>query len=214
MSIVKNTPPVRAIKSFLVGDEFDNKLLEDFYNFHTDVVSSDSSEAIIYINSCGGDVTVLNSIIGLMSTNEVIYHTVNLGLAASAGCLLCGLGHVRWASPLSTFLFHDAMSYQDGNKKQIKENQEWMNSCLENIFTLFASRTKKNLQWWEDNAYKNSTNDFCFQPQQALDFGVVDAIGVPKIRSQYDQYIEYPQDVIDTLTKKNKVRKTKTSVKK
>ena len=99
-------------------------------------------------------------------------------------------------------------------KKQIKENQEWMNSWLENIFTLFASRTKKNLQWWEDNAYKNSTNDFCFQPQQALDFGVVDAIGVPKIRSQYDQYIEYPQDVIDTLTKKNKVRKTKTSVKK
>lgn len=199
-----------SIKTFLISGEFNDDLLKDFYEFHSEIVADGDPEAIIYINSFGGYISCLNTILGLMATTNTIFHTVNLSESFSAACLLCGMGGIRWASPLSTFLFHDSSTYHEGNKQQIRERVEWEEEYMKPLFEMFSKRTKKPLKWWLDKAYVTKNNDLCFTPKQALEYGVIDIIGIPKLIKQHDCYIEYPQEFLDRHDKTKKVEsKTK-----
>jgi len=198
-----------CIKTFLIGEDFDAPLLEKFLVFHNKVVADSDTEAIIYINSFGGNMDVLSSIISLIQSTDVIYHTVNIGCCCSAACLLAGLGTIRWASSISTYLFHDYLVTMNGNKKQIMENMQWNDEFAKKMFDVFSKRTNKNLSWWLENAYNKKTHNFCFDAKKAIEFGVADIIGLPKVKNQLNSYIEYPSGFLNKFQKKIKSEKIK-----
>lgn len=180
------------IKSFLVSGEFNGELLADFVKFHRDCVSKDVREAFIYINSPGGDVTTYLSIQALMRSDEIIYHTIALGRACSAGCLLVAMGDFRWALPETLFMFHDASVFLWGKQREIEESHQINKAWLTKVLESFAKETNKPLSFWLEMAYEKNSGDLYFDSQTALEWGLIDYIGVPEITKNPPFSVDLP----------------------
>lgn len=180
------------IKHFNIFGVFDETLLRNFVDFHRQCFDEGVSEAFIYINSPGGSVFVFEGIQSIMNSGEVSYHTINIGAACSAGCLLMAQGSFRWAQPNSSFMFHDAASIAWGKMKEIDEMQEVTKIQVEKSMRVFADQTKKTVKWWMNKAYNKKTGDFWFSALEALEYGVIDCIGVPTITRNAPVHVDIP----------------------
>lgn len=185
----------QKIKHFNIFSCFDDNILKEFVNFHRECFDEGVTEAFIYINSPGGSVFVFEGIQAIMNSGEVSYHTINIGAACSAACLLMAQGSFRWAQPNSTFMFHDAASVAWGKMKEIDEMQEVTKKQIEKSMRIFADQTKKSVKWWMDKAYNKKTGDFWFDAREALELGVIDCIGIPTITRNPPVHVDIPINV-------------------
>ena len=107
---------------FLCKGTFNDNMLEDFMEFYTDSINHE--DAYIFINSWGGNVCALNSMLSLMENSPTRFHTVAVGDAFSCGCLLLAGGDVRYATDRATVMLHDISCMLRGQPDQIKEDLE------------------------------------------------------------------------------------------
>ena len=59
-----------------------------------------------------------------------------------------------------------------------------MKKHSKDLMTRFAKRTKHPLKWWMDEADKKKTRDLWFNHKEALKWGVIDHVGIPKVHKQ------------------------------
>jgi ATP-dependent Clp protease protease subunit len=169
----------RKIPTWLCG-EFDESLLEGFIEFYNKAVATGATDAIIYIDSVGGYVHVCNSILAMIESSSIRFHTVVLGEACSCGLVLLGGGDVRYAAERSQLLFHDISFGAYGNPDQVEHNAARAKEFGKQLLTRFAKRTKKTYKWWMDKTKENPDRDYWFYAKEALELGVVDHIGIPR----------------------------------
>lgn len=181
-----------AIKTFLVKGTFDDDMLGEFLTFHTDCIRQGVTEAFLYVDSPGGYCHTFSSMQALMRDGNVTYHTIALGHACSCGCLLMAMGNIRWASPEASFMFHDASSVSWGKQKEMKESIEDSEKMLSRLLKLYASQTKMPLEFWMEKSYARATGDLYFSADEALEWGVVDFIGLPVVGKNTPFYVDLP----------------------
>jgi ATP-dependent protease ClpP protease subunit len=196
------------IKSFLIKGTFDDSMLSDFLSFHRECVQRGISEAFLYIDSPGGYVHTFTSMQALVRSGEVLYHTIALGHACSAACFMTAMGNFRWAIPECNFMFHDAAWIDYGKTRELKESLEQHERSLKRTLQLFADQTKKPLEFWMEKAYEKYSNDFYFTAEEALEWGLIDFIGVPVIERQHPFFVSLP---VDPETFKQKIQSRKES---
>ena len=169
----------RRVPTFLCGSDFNNSMLEKFVSFYNVCVADGTKDAIIYIDSPGGYVTVCNSMLSLMENTDIKFHTVCIGTAASCGLALLAGGDVRYATDRADIMFHDIAAGTWGHPDQMEDDIERMKKLGERFLKKFADKTKKTYKWWMDQYMKNPNRAFWFGANQAKTYGVVDKIGVP-----------------------------------
>ena len=185
------------IHRYIISGEFDDELCKDFLTFHCGCIKSGVTEALLYINSPGGYLNALSTMINLVSSGEVAYHTIAMGQACSAACVLTAFGTFRWAVPETVFLFHDASYGAYGNQKQLEESVVAQKAFTDKIMARFATQTNKDLDFWMNMAYSRHTNDFYFDSEKALEYGLIDFIGMPTIVQQSQYVVELPIDMVE-----------------
>lgn len=76
----------------------------------------------LYINSCGGSVYAMNSIVDTMNLIKSPVHTYNIGLAASAAgiILLNGEKGHRYATPNATTMLHQPIGGAEGSSMDVE----------------------------------------------------------------------------------------------
>jgi len=210
MSEVITQTGTSEIKSFLVKGTFDDGMLSDFLTFHRECIAHGVKEAFVYIDSPGGAVHTFASMQALMRSGEVAYHTIVMGHACSAGCLLTAMGNFRWAIPETMFMFHDASSIAWGKQRDIKETVEWNEKWLERVFGIFAEQTKQPLEFWLEKAYSKSSGDLYFTAEEAKEWGMIDFIGVPLVERSPQFFVELPTDA-ETFAAESEFRSHKSS---
>lgn len=146
-----------------------SKLLElDYYNNY---------EITVLINSDGGDVESMYSILDAFSIIESPIKTICIGNAYSAAAVLLAAGNKRYSFPNSRIMIHGVQSSikedsQLAFEKHIKEIEK---DNLK-LYTLLSKLTKKSL----DKISKDCIRDKFFTPEQALKYGLIDEILKPK----------------------------------
>ena len=183
------------IRNFLIKGSFEDSMLCEFITFHRGCVKDGVSEALLYIDSPGGSVSTYLSIQALMASDEVLYHTIALGSACSAACLLTAFGSFRWAIPETCFMFHDASSVAWGKQQEMRETIEWNEKWLKRVFDGFAKETKKPLSFWLDFAYSKHSGDLFFTSEEALEWGLIDYIGLPTIQKHAPCTVDLPTTI-------------------
>lgn len=183
------------IPRYIISGVFDNDLCKDFLTFHTEAVRKGVTEAFLYINSPGGYLHSLSTMINLVSSGEIAYHTIAMGEACSAACILTAFGTFRWAVPETVFLFHDVSYGTWGNQKQIEEEVVTQKMFAEKIMARFAKQTNKSSDFWLDMAYSRHTNDFYFDSDKAVEYGLIDFVGMPSIVKQSQFVVELPVEM-------------------
>lgn len=159
---------------------------------------------IIYIDSYGGMVDSLASMIETIDEvpNPII--TVAMGKAMSCGAILLSHGDLRWIGTHSRVMIHEVSSGTGGDVHDMYADAVETKRLNKYFLGLLAKNC--GIKGGYDGLRKlikaRDGRDIYLDAQAALKFGIVDAIGTPAIRS----YTAF--DISTTPPKQNLLKKS------
>jgi ATP-dependent Clp protease protease subunit len=140
--------------------------------------SVDKMDITMHIDSPGGSVKSGLSIVDVMDYISCDIRTVNTGMAASMGSVLLGAGTKGKRSSLrfSKTMLHQTSGGAGGNIQDARINfVEWekVNKILFELLGGYCGKDPKQVEL-------DATRDFWLDAQEAVDYGIIDEIVVPK----------------------------------
>src|SRR5690606_36197621 len=135
-------------------------------------------EISLYINSPGGVVTSGLAIYDTMQHIRPPVATVCLGQAASMGSLILTAGEkgMRFALPHSRIMVHQPSGGFQGQATDIEIHARETLAIREKLNMIYVKHTGRSLKEVQDALER----DNFMSPERALEFGLVDHVGVPR----------------------------------
>lgn len=161
--------------------EFTEESAREFCKNLFEKSEKDSAQPIvIYIDSFGGCIDSLVTMITAIDSipNKVI--TVCMGKAMSAGAVLLSHGDIRYISQYGRVMVHEASGGLGGNVNDIKNEVKELEVLNEMMLGVIAQNCGKKISNIKQ-MFTNKRRDVYMGAQDALEFGIVDKIGLPKI---------------------------------
>jgi ATP-dependent Clp protease protease subunit len=158
-------------------------LTEDFNDQMASVIvsqllylqSEDSQKEIkMYINSPGGSISSMWSIIDTMNTIKPDVSTVCIGMAASAASLTLATGAKgkRYILPHAEVMIHQPLGGAEGQASDIEIRAKHIIRTKELLHKFMAEKTGQNIK----KITKDMDRDFWMTAAEALEYGIVDKI--------------------------------------
>jgi ATP-dependent Clp protease protease subunit len=129
-------------------------------------------EISLYINSPGGEVYSGLAIYDTMQYLKAPVNTICVGLAASMGAVLLTAGKKRMALPHSRIMIHQPLGGAQGQAADIEiQGKEilTLREVINEILMKHTGRTKADIE-------KATDRDRFFNPYEAKEFGLIDAV--------------------------------------
>ena len=127
---------------------------------------------LVMIDSPGGSVEVLTSIIGTMKISKTPVYTCCYCTAYSAAADLLACGHKRFALPMTSIMFHAGSASYQGSQNDIDKAKKFFDAMGKRITNEVNSRTKFDTKFLR----KLKTDDMYMNEEEALNYGVIDEI--------------------------------------
>jgi len=139
---------------------------------------------VIIINSYGGEVYSLLSMIDLIKTAEKPVCTISNGKAISCGAVLlsCGTKGYRYAGELSDIMIHEASQGDHGKNTDIQNSAEQLKKLNDMLMRILAENSgKKNKNFFIKMLKKKSNVDMFLTAVECKKLGLIDHVGTPKL---------------------------------
>lgn len=127
---------------------------------------------LIMIDSPGGSVEVLASIIGAIKISKTPIHTCCYCTAYSAAADLLACGHKRFALPMTAIMFHAGSACYQGSQNDINKAKKFFDNMGKRVTDEVNSRTKFDAKFLR----KLKTDDMYMDEEEALKLEVIDEI--------------------------------------
>ena len=140
----------------------------------------------VVIDSYGGSVYSLLSMVDTIKNIGVPVATVAKGKAMSAGALLlsCGTEGMRYATPNSTILIHDVSSMASGKVGDIVVEAAEAERLNKLLFTMLAKNVGKPDNYFTDLIFGKGRVDIYLTPDDALKHNIINKIGDPQLKTK------------------------------
>ena len=174
-----------------------NKFTEDSAKkFHQEMAMAHSSgqKVIpIVIDSYGGQVYSLMSMIAAITASELPVATIVEGKAMSCGAVLLSFGEdgMRFADPNATIMIHDVSSGAFGKIEEMKADVKEAERLDEKIFTMMARNCGKKDDYFKKKVFNKKHADWFMDAQEAKKNGLVNHLRVPKLSIKVDVDIDF-----------------------
>ena len=132
----------------------------------------DKADISLYLNTPGG---IVSAGLGIYDTMQLISPNVNTictGLAASMGSILLVAGKERSILPHARVMIHQPLGGISGQASDILIEAEEIKKCRDELCSILAEHTKQPF----DKVFQDMDRDHWFNPQEAVDCGLVDKI--------------------------------------
>ena len=132
----------------------------------------DKADISLYLNTPGG---IVSAGLGIYDTMQIISPKVNTictGLAASMGSILLSAGEKRSILPHARVMIHQPLGGVTGQASDIIIEAEEIRKCRDGLCNILAEHTKQPF----DKVFQDMDRDHWFNPQEAVDYGLVDKI--------------------------------------
>lgn len=126
----------------------------------------------IFINSIGGDVQVLWSLINVMLLSKTPIHTIAYCNALSAAAILLIAGHKRYAIPGSAILIHSGSCSLNGDVEKVESAKRFYDNLSKKVNAFILERTNIS----EKELKKKSSSDWYLTAEEALNYHIVDKL--------------------------------------
>lgn len=141
------------------------------------LMSEDSVTPVtININSQGGCTFSMFGVVDAFASCSSPINTHCNGTAMSAAAIILASGTgIRSITPNSTVMVHRSYSANDLNELSPEErasHQKLDKKLNSRLFALLPQKSNRDAKFWE----KNTKGDFFLEPQEALEYGIVDQI--------------------------------------
>ena len=132
----------------------------------------DKADISLYLNTPGG---IVSAGLGIYDTMQIISPKVNTictGLAASMGSILLAAGEERSILPHARVMIHQPLGGISGQASDILIEAEEIKKCRDELCNILSEHTKQPF----DKVFQDMDRDHWFNPQEAIDYGLVDKI--------------------------------------
>lgn len=166
-------------------NKFDEDSAQEFRDKVLDASKDNPSEPIIiYIDSYGGYVDSLAKMIETMDEVPNPFVTVCMGKAMSCGAILLSHGDIRWCGRHSRVMIHEVSGgVQIGDVHDMHNDAVEAKRLNKHFLGLLAKNCK--IQGGYEGLRKmikgKDGRDIWLDSDQSVKFGIVDAVGVPKL---------------------------------
>lgn len=136
----------------------------------------------IVIDSPGGSVYSLLSMISDIESSKLPVSTICIGKAMSAGAVLLTCGNVghRYIDPYGTVMIHDVWSATGGKNEEIKASAKETDRLQKLLFQKMAKNCGyENKEYFSDIVHKMSHAEWFLTAQEAKKHKIVDHIKIP-----------------------------------
>ena len=134
----------------------------------------------VYINTCGGDVVTLWTLIQAIQTSKTPVWTINFSYAYSAGAELLVAGHKRLALKGTQTMFHRGGICLGGEQSVVESTQKHYSALEKKLTEFLMEHTKIDPKFYK----KKASSDIYMDENEALEKGVID-----KIVEDFDEII-------------------------
>lgn len=126
----------------------------------------------IFIDSPGGDVTFMWSIINLIEMSKTPVWTINYCTAYSAASEILASGHKRYAMPGSHVMIHLGSCTYSGDVANVESTKKYFDALSKKTVDHMLQRTKIEPKMFK----KKTQTDWFMSETEALEYGIVDEI--------------------------------------
>jgi ATP-dependent Clp protease protease subunit len=126
----------------------------------------------IFIDSPGGDMTFMWTIINMIETSQTPVWTINYCTAYSAAGDLLAAGHKRFALPGTTVMIHSGSCMYGGTVEQAESMKKYFDKLGKKVTDYFLSHTKIDPKMFK----KKAPSDWYLDEKDMLEYGIIDEI--------------------------------------
>jgi len=146
----------------------------------------------IVIDSYGGQVYSLMSMISAIKHAELPVATIVEGKAMSCGAILFSFGDegLRFMDPNATVMIHDVSSMEFGKVEELKANTKETDRLNSIVYTMMARNCGKKDDFFMKIVDKKKHADWFLDASEAKKYGLANQLRVPKITVAINVEIE------------------------
>jgi len=137
---------------------------------------------IIYIDSYGGSVDALNSMLATMRQLPNPMVTVCVGKAMSCGAILLAAGDHRFCDSGSRILIHEVSGGSIESVNEMENDVKEARRLNNQMMNFLAKRCGKTYKDIKQIMHNQDSRNIILTAKQSLDFGIIDYIGMPIIK--------------------------------
>ena len=147
----------------------------------------------IVIDSYGGQVYALMTMIAAIKDAELPVATIVEGKAMSCGAVLFTFGEegMRFMDTDATVMIHDVSSGCWGKIEELKADVAEAERLDEKIFTMMARNCGKKDDYFKKKVFNKKHADWFMDAQEAKKHGLVNHLRVPKLNIKVDVDIDF-----------------------
>ena len=174
-------------------NKFDEKSASDFATKMSMAHSTGQKIIPVVIDSYGGQVYGLMSMIASIRASELPIATIVEGKAMSCGAVLLSFGEegLRFADPDATVMIHDVSSGGHGKIEELKADVKEAERLDEKIFTMMARNCGKKDDYFKKKVFNKKHADWFMDAQEAKKHGLVNHLRVPKLNIKVSVDIDF-----------------------
>jgi ATP-dependent Clp protease protease subunit len=137
----------------------------------------------VVIDSYGGQVYSLMSMISAIKHAEIPVATIIEGKAMSCGAILFSFGEegLRFMDPNATIMIHDVSSMEFGKVEELKANTKETDRLNSIVYTMMARNCGKKDDYFMKMVDKKKHADWFLDANEAKKYGLANQLRVPKI---------------------------------
>jgi ATP-dependent Clp protease protease subunit len=148
------------------------KMIIRYNMIDKDIAIEDRKPIKIMINSGGGDVQVMMTIIKTIKISKTPVYTICFSSAMSAAAEILAAGHKRYALPGTCVMVHSGSCSYGGTMEQAESCKKYVDALTKRATDEFVANTKINAKTLK----KKGASDWYMTEDEALENGVIDAI--------------------------------------
>lgn len=173
--LLRQEPVVHRVKNF------DHDSGKEIYESLNKAIRGGQPFFPVVIDSYGGEVYGLLSIIEAFTSSPIPVATFIQGKAMSCGAMLAAMGTkgYRFMSPHAHILIHHVSSTNKGIVPQIKEDVRQSEYLDQQIFKMVSTHCGHPPNYFLDKLKPLEGADWYIKPEEAAELGLIDAVKSP-----------------------------------
>ena len=176
-------PPV-----IITVNEFDEESTQKFAELMCQAQNSGQKTIPVIIDSYGGQVYSLLSMISMIKSSSIPVATIIQGKAMSCGALLASFGTkgMRYMDPDSTLMIHDVSSVAFGKVEELKSNARESERLNKKLYKMMAENCDRPEDYFTDLIHDKGHADWFLEAEEALKHGIIDHVKIPELKINID----------------------------
>lgn len=164
-------------------NEFNEEASRKFYADMNDAENSEQDIIPIVVDSYGGQVYALMSMVDTIRASKKKIATISLGKSMSCGAILLSCGHdgYRFCAPRTTVLIHDVSSWTHGKVEDIKTEASEADRLNNEIYHLMDRNCGHEEGYFQKIVHDHKGHaDWYLTAEEAKEHNLVNHVKIPR----------------------------------